>query len=456
MGNSSCTGSECVVKPDIKKIDLSEQKEVKNEGKIYALEHHTKFDNLKDIISSGYLHTPFSLYKENKKRYPFKSEYMLGDAPVSHDYKGVYTKLISEYTDTNEIEDKNMFGGIKLILCKDLLDRGDFHFLPVMYYGMLIENKTYFNDYNFEDLKEEDYTEENEIVFHNPINIKDNLLQIWLDEKNKIYLSEIKKLLAVNGLGGVEVKLFSEIPDKKEAIKKIDNTRCKKNSKLKPNYCFYISYVNKNEKIDYYNQKIAKNCGLTLEEIKDYTNEELNKKLREKLLNKISFEKIKGIIPAKRTRDKLAKKIDRLKEEIPGDEETVYYEILKKINFPSEILDTMSKEDAWKILDRLDQTTIDKLSELVESEKRKLSIEGIKTMLLEKGLKGGVLEGKTDSDIYDLYFNLDQVGLVGLNYAYEENKSNFGKINRRKGKGIKELLSKLEKMRSKREKIDKM
>ena len=167
-------------------------------NKILYLSHTTNIKNLKSILLSRELYTPFKLsYKSieplgyntggSKKKYP-----LLVDEKDADGFPGVYMSLIDKNYMTQLDNLKFKKDEVQMIFCPDILKRGDFHYNKTDSNGFINKNLTFLTLDDILEYIELNNDKLNEVVFHNPVSLN-YLKEIWVDTEDKKY--KVEKIL---------------------------------------------------------------------------------------------------------------------------------------------------------------------------------------------------------------------------------------------------------------------
>jgi ankyrin repeat protein len=228
---------------EIKKILIKNGAKV---DKLLYLVHGTKFENLKAILNTGYIHTVIDMWYKNvyNDKKGFTDVHTFGQikSGSQYQYPGVYMTLINTDLVDKNIR-RNTDDDVFLIFCISLLDRGDFHYNSSDNSGHFVQNTTSFDIMELNKSIKKEITINNEVVFHNSVSLK-YLKQIWILPKN-----ENKE------------KIESLINDNKLKIKVITTEKYLDDigtNKREPNSCYLYGKPDDNDK---WYDVIAKKCN---------------------------------------------------------------------------------------------------------------------------------------------------------------------------------------------------
>jgi len=264
---------------------------------ILSISHYTSLKNLLLILEAGTINSKVELLR-NKVDVQQVSAIQESSNILTYEYPGVFFSLIMRNDIGKSYGIYGMNETIYLIFSKVLLKQNNYHLRTDDENGIIdelayskqaidtfLENLTY----------NEDYPSLNELVFHDPISL--NALQqiivpykptydMIMEELNKpieninpkykdLVKYKDKNMIILED--EIQDKYYDEYCNEKPnlTLKEL-NKRKIINSKLKPNYCFYIPPGSSKETI----QRFADNCGVDISDMTFKTVRTVNNRLK--------------------------------------------------------------------------------------------------------------------------------------------------------------------------------
>ena len=271
------------------KTSSSHTKQICNRPEILSISHFTSLKNLLLILKAGSINSKVELLRNKIDVQQVSSIQDHCNIEIS-EYPGVFTSLIMRNDIGKSYGIYGMNDTIYLIFSKVLLKQNNYHLRTDDSCG-IIDELSYSKhaiDKFLQNLKyDEDFTNLNEVIFHDPISLN-ALQQIIIPYKptyDKI-MEELninpkyKDLLKYKDIIILEDKIQDITYNKycHLTLKEL-NKRKIINSKLQPNYCFYIPKSKKSTKEII--QKFADNCGVVISGVRFKTVGNVNRMLKD-------------------------------------------------------------------------------------------------------------------------------------------------------------------------------
>jgi len=279
-------------KSSASKSSSANTKAICDKPEILSISHFTTLKNLLLILESGSINSKVELLRK-KIDVQQVSSIQESSNILTYEYPGVFFSLIMRNDIGKSYGIYGMNETIYLIFSKVLLKQNNYHLRTDDENGIIDElaySKQAINKFLQNVTYNEDYLSLNEVIFHDPITLN-TLQQIIVPYKptyDKIMEELNKPIENINPKYKDLVKykdiiiLEDEIQDKYYSeycdltLKELNKQKII-NSKLKPNYCFYIPQKSSKETI----QKFADNCGVDISNMTFKTVRTVNNRLKD-------------------------------------------------------------------------------------------------------------------------------------------------------------------------------
>ena len=270
-----CTKSSCF---QTERSSSSSKSIYMSKDKIVGIQHETTVNNVIKILNRGELISKIQALRENLD---IDQPSSTGNSKISiYEFPGVFTSLIRN-VEIGEPINKYYKKEVLLIFSKVLLKQHNYHIRLHDNMGHL--DKDAYTKKSLNDIADR-LLSDNELVFHDPISLQ-ALESILVTDRNiykKLYpiLQKINKedlLVFTQTYPDINYNKYCDLPVKTLNKMGIINTR------LKPNFCYYIPSGTPEHVIP----RFAENCGLNITNIDKDTLRNIRKmdKLLEKPVN---------------------------------------------------------------------------------------------------------------------------------------------------------------------------